>query len=165
MTLDAEDFIRNFLLHVLADGVMRVRHFGFLANRTKKHARPHCRKLLGLNPALPEIPKRSAQDLLLELTGLDLSRFPRGQNGMMILVGELPQISTLRPVGVLMKKTHSLLRPFRSQPALVARCACPRPGRLVRLREQLAPKPHCPVVITENLSASISTFTHLSIYR
>ena len=76
MPLDAEEFIRRFLLHVIPQGFMRVRHFGFLANRTKKHALPQCRKLLGLNPALPEIPKRSAQDLLLELTGIDLSRCP-----------------------------------------------------------------------------------------
>ena len=65
MTLDAEDFIHRFLLHVLPDGFMRIRHFGFLANCAKKHALSQCRKLLGLNPPLPEIPKRSAQELLL----------------------------------------------------------------------------------------------------
>ncbi len=89
ITLDAQEFIRRFLLHVLPDGFMRIRHFGFLANRAKKHALPQCRKLLGLNPALPEIPKRSAQDLLRELTGIDLSRCPRCQQGTMIVVGEL----------------------------------------------------------------------------
>jgi predicted Zn-ribbon and HTH transcriptional regulator len=97
MTLDAEEFIRRFLLHVLPDGFMRVRHFGFLANRTKKHALPQCRKLLGLNPALPQIPKKSAHDLLLELTGIDLSRCPRCQKGTMIVVGELPRISSSAP--------------------------------------------------------------------
>jgi hypothetical protein len=35
----------------------------------------------------------------------------------------------------------------------------------VRLREEVAAMPHCTMVITENLSVSISTFTHLSIYR
>jgi hypothetical protein len=90
MTLDAHEFIRRFLLHVLPDGFMRIRHFGFLANRSKKHALPQCRKLLGLNPALPQIPKRSAQDLLCELTGMDLSRCPSCKLGTMIVVGELP---------------------------------------------------------------------------
>ena len=89
MTLDAHEFIRRFLLHVLPDGFMRIRHFGFLANRIKKRALPQCRKLLGLGPALPEIPRRSAQDLLRELTGIDLSRCPRCQLGTMIVVGEL----------------------------------------------------------------------------
>ncbi|MGE5304010.1 MAG: IS91 family transposase [Alphaproteobacteria bacterium] len=90
MTLDAQEFIRRFLLHVLPDGFMRIRHFGFLANRTKKRALPQCRKLLGLSPALPKIPKRSAQDLLHELTGIDLSRCPSCKLGTMIVVGELP---------------------------------------------------------------------------
>ena len=93
MPLDAEEFIRRFLLHVLPDGFMRIRHFGFLANRSKKHALPQCRKLLGLNPALPEISKKSAHDLLLELTGIDLSRCPSCKHGTMIVITELPRIS------------------------------------------------------------------------
>ncbi len=92
MTLDAQEFIRRFLLHVLPDGFMRIRHFGFLANRAKKHALPQCRKLLGLSPALPEMPKRSAQDLLRELTGIDLSRCPRCQKGTLIVIGQLPKV-------------------------------------------------------------------------
>jgi hypothetical protein len=36
MTLDAHEFIRRFLLHVIPKGLMRVRHFGFLANRSKQ---------------------------------------------------------------------------------------------------------------------------------
>jgi len=90
MTVEAHEFIRRFLLHVLPDGFMRIRHFGFLANRAKEHAVPQCRKLLGLNPALPEIPKRSAQDLLRELTGIDLSRCPSCKHGTMLVVAELP---------------------------------------------------------------------------
>jgi hypothetical protein len=81
----------------LPDGFMRIRHFGFLANRAKKHALPHCRKLLGLNPALPEIPNRSAHDLLLELAGIDLNRCPRCQKGTMIVVAELPRRSCSAP--------------------------------------------------------------------
>ena len=93
LTLDAQEFIRRFLLHVLPDGFMRIRHFGFLANRAKKRALPQCRKLLGLNPALPQIPNSSAHDLLLELTGIDLSRCPSCHQGTMIVVGELTRIS------------------------------------------------------------------------
>ena len=29
MTLDADEFIRRFLLHVLPDGFQRIRHYGF----------------------------------------------------------------------------------------------------------------------------------------
>jgi predicted Zn-ribbon and HTH transcriptional regulator len=93
LVLDAHEFIRRFLLHVLPDGFMRIRHFGFLANRVKKLALPQCRKLLGLNPALPEIPKPSAHELLRELIGIDLSRCPSCKQGTMIIVAELPKIS------------------------------------------------------------------------
>ena len=63
MTLDAQEFIRRFLLHVLPEGFMRIRHFGFLANRAKKQALAQCRRLLKLDPALPQSPKESAKDL------------------------------------------------------------------------------------------------------
>ena len=76
MTLGAHEFIRRFLLHVLPDGFMRIRHFGFLANRSKKHLLPQCRKLLDLDPALPRYPTESAKDLLLRITGVDLFSLP-----------------------------------------------------------------------------------------
>jgi hypothetical protein len=94
LTLDAQEFIRRFLLHVLPDGFMRIRHFGFLANRSKKHALVQCRKLLNLDPVLPEIPKQSAKDLLHKLSGVDLSRCPSCQKGTLIVVAELPPSSS-----------------------------------------------------------------------
>src|SRR5271169_1327095 len=36
MTLDAVEFLRRFLLHILPSGLVRIRHFGFLANRVRK---------------------------------------------------------------------------------------------------------------------------------
>ncbi len=61
--LDAQEFIRRFLLHVLPEGFMRIRHFGFLANRSKKQALAQCRKLLKLAPAVPQSPILSAKKL------------------------------------------------------------------------------------------------------
>lgn len=90
MTLDAQEFIRRFLLHSLPDRFMRIRHFGFLANRSKKQALARCRKLLNLDPALPKSPVLSAKDWLLKITGVDLSRCPCCHEGTMIVVGELP---------------------------------------------------------------------------
>jgi len=46
MTLDADEFIRRFLLHVLPVGFQRVRHFGLLANRWKKLQLERCFQLL-----------------------------------------------------------------------------------------------------------------------
>jgi hypothetical protein len=50
MTLDAVEFIRRFLLHVLPVGMVRIRHFGFLANRVRKQKLEHCRALLATSP-------------------------------------------------------------------------------------------------------------------
>jgi Putative transposase/Transposase zinc-binding domain len=92
--LEAHEFIRRFLLHVLPEGFMRIRHFGFLANRSKKQALTQCRKLLGANPASLQSPSESAKDLLLRITGIDLNRCPSCHNGTLIVVAELPPISS-----------------------------------------------------------------------
>jgi hypothetical protein len=46
MTVTAEEFLRRFLLHVLPQGFVRIRFFGFLANRRRKTLLPLCRDLL-----------------------------------------------------------------------------------------------------------------------
>ena len=56
MTLDAVEFIRRFLLHILPAGFVRIRQFGFLANRARREKLELCRALLGA----PSAPPRSA---------------------------------------------------------------------------------------------------------
>jgi hypothetical protein len=46
MTVTMEEFLRRFLLHVLPHGFVRIRFFGFLANRRRKTLLPLCRQLL-----------------------------------------------------------------------------------------------------------------------
>lgn len=46
MTLDAVEFIRRFLLHILPGGFVRIRQFGFLANRVRRKKLALCRLLL-----------------------------------------------------------------------------------------------------------------------
>lgn len=55
MTLAAEEFIRRFLLHVLPKGLMRIRHYGWMANRCRTHCAALCRALLNAEPP-PETP-------------------------------------------------------------------------------------------------------------
>jgi hypothetical protein len=43
MSLDAVEFIRRFLLHVLPSGFVKIRHFGLLANRNRRQALTLCR--------------------------------------------------------------------------------------------------------------------------
>lgn len=50
LTLEATEFIRRFLLHVLPAGFVRIRSFGFLANRCRKPHLELCHRLLGSPP-------------------------------------------------------------------------------------------------------------------
>ena len=40
MTLDADEFIRRFLLHVLPDRFVKIRHYGLLGNRCRRDEDP-----------------------------------------------------------------------------------------------------------------------------
>jgi hypothetical protein len=53
MTLPAEEFIRRFLLHVLPSGFVKVRHFGFLANRSRRDNVLLSRQLLAASSTGP----------------------------------------------------------------------------------------------------------------
>ncbi len=46
MSLDAVEFIRRFLMHVLPSGFVKIRHFGFLSNRNRRAMVALCRELL-----------------------------------------------------------------------------------------------------------------------
>jgi hypothetical protein len=91
MALHVDEFIRRFLLHVLPSGFMRVRHFGFLANRSRKQKLDRCRQLLGLQPT-PSV-RKSARQLMLEITGLDLARCPACRVGTLVIRGQLPSLA------------------------------------------------------------------------
>jgi hypothetical protein len=54
MTLDAHEFLRRFLLHVLPKGLMRIRTFGFLANRCVAEKLTLCRQLLAAEPVMAD---------------------------------------------------------------------------------------------------------------
>ena len=84
MTLEADEFLRRFLLHVVPRGFMRIRHFGLLANRTRRAAVGRCRALLG-QPPPDAIPVESPHALLRRLTGVDLAICPVCGEGHMHL--------------------------------------------------------------------------------
>ena len=50
MTLALDEFLRRFLLHLLPEGFVRIRNFGFLANRKRATTLPLCFQLLGAAP-------------------------------------------------------------------------------------------------------------------
>jgi len=51
MTLAAEEFIRRFLLHVLPKGLVRIRYYGWMANRCRQQSAELCRTLLDADAA------------------------------------------------------------------------------------------------------------------
>ena len=59
MTLGADEFIRRFLLHVLPCGLHRIRHYGLLANASRKASLALLRTLLG-QPNTPPITTENA---------------------------------------------------------------------------------------------------------
>src|ERR1700722_10486678 len=66
MTVSRDEFLRRFLLHLLPKGFVRIRHFGFLANRRRATTLPLCFQLLRSAPAPQAIQQActaSANDL------------------------------------------------------------------------------------------------------
>ena len=59
MTLAAVEFLRRFLQHVLPERFVRIRHYGFLANRARNEKLPLCRRLImratGQNISSPDL--------------------------------------------------------------------------------------------------------------
>jgi len=55
MSLIGIEFLRRFFLHVLPKGFVRIRHFGFLANRFRAERLVLCQQLLSSDSPMPSI--------------------------------------------------------------------------------------------------------------
>jgi len=91
MTLDADEFIRRFLLHVLPKGLIKIRYFGFLAHTNKKKDVALIRKLIDPDATLPEKIQETISEMMLRLTGIDISCCPKCKKGKMIRIRKLPK--------------------------------------------------------------------------
>jgi len=85
MRLEASEFIRRFMLHVLPEKFVKIRYYGLLANRKSNKMLSQCRRLL----ADPMGPKNTNdtetwQELLLRACGMDLITCPFCKKGRMI---------------------------------------------------------------------------------
>ena len=90
MTLDVQEFRRRFLLHILPSGLMRIRHYGLLANATRRDHLARCRQLLDDTHEQPDQPvptaSRQRPDPLFDH---DSYRCPRCRTGRLVLIGLL----------------------------------------------------------------------------
>jgi len=78
MTLSLDEFLRRFLLHLLPDGFVRIRHFGFLANRQRATLLPLCFQLLSSAP-------QTEQDTSGVKNANDLWRCPKCAGPMVVV--------------------------------------------------------------------------------
>jgi hypothetical protein len=76
LDLDADEFLRRLLLHVVPDGFVRIRHVGLLAHRRRAAPLARCRTLLAQAPLPPLARPESVRAVLLRVTGLDIDRCP-----------------------------------------------------------------------------------------
>jgi len=82
LTLEATEFIRRFLLHILPRGFVRIRQFGFLANRARGKQLALCRALLGAVPPT----KPTVLDNRCKVEEQDDKRCPACKVGRMVLI-------------------------------------------------------------------------------
>ena len=78
LTLSLDEFLRRFLLHVLPKGFVRIRNFGFLANRRRATLLPLCFHLLGSAP-------QTEQDISGSKDSSDLWRCPKCGGPMKVI--------------------------------------------------------------------------------
>jgi len=83
MTLDADEFIRRFLIHVLPDGFHRIRHYGLFANANRANNIALARRLLGVPDPAPA--NRASDDAETGRQGEDCNACPCCGGRMLIV--------------------------------------------------------------------------------
>ena len=85
MALPGEEFLRRFLLHVLPKGLMRIRHYGYLANRVRVKQLTHIRQRLAMHSQSDTLTDKPAS------IGSECrkDRCPKCKSGYLHLVGEI----------------------------------------------------------------------------
>ena len=96
ITISAVEFIRRFLLHSLPNGFVRIRHYGFLANRNRMAHLKTIRRLLKM-PTHGLTMKASLEEMMLHLTGIDITICPCCNKGKMQLLAEIPRYRARAP--------------------------------------------------------------------
>lgn len=74
LTLDAMEFMRRFMQHVLPSGFQRIRYYGIFSNCNRKTKLQLCLRLT--HTAIKPKVKLSAKELIMKLTGKDISKCP-----------------------------------------------------------------------------------------
>ena len=89
LALQPAEFIRRFLLHVLPAGFMRIRHYGLIANRTKKAKLAAARAALDHLPAAQPQQPESVEAFWLRVARLDIHQCAHCHAGRMVIIGAI----------------------------------------------------------------------------
>ena len=100
ITISAVEFIRRFLLHSLPKGFVRIRHYGFLANRNRAKNLKTVRLLMGLAESAPEH-IRPLEEIMQKLLGIDITICPCCNKGKMQFYAEIPPCRARGPDSLL----------------------------------------------------------------
>ena len=94
MSIEAGEFIRRFLLHVLPDGFQKIRYFGFMANRARAANLALCRNLIPDSVhAAPALEVKDWTERYSQLTGEDITLCPACKRGRLIPRQNLPPLT------------------------------------------------------------------------
>ncbi len=96
LTVTAVEFIRRFLLHSLPRRFVRIRHYGFLANRNRSANLAAIRQLMGLIDPIDKA-VATVESMMQHLTGMDITVCPSCKKGKMQLYREIPKGSARTP--------------------------------------------------------------------
>jgi hypothetical protein len=101
MRLEAFEFIRRFLLHVLPGNFYKIRYYGIWSSRNRKTKLKHCQELLGVTTAPEALPSAAFnwEDWLCELTGIDPRVCPKCGKGRMVTREILPAVKVVPKTG------------------------------------------------------------------
>jgi hypothetical protein len=76
VTMKGVEFIRRFLMHILPKGLVKIRHYGLLANRNKKTKLKLCRKLTNSPTYKPIFTGLSTIEIVSIIAGKDVTICP-----------------------------------------------------------------------------------------
>ena len=96
ITISAVEFIRRFLLHSLPRRFVKIRHYGFLANRNRTKNLKKIRLIMGLSEsAVKDI--LPLEEMMQKYTGIDISICPCCNEGKIQLYDEIPRARARAP--------------------------------------------------------------------
>jgi hypothetical protein len=100
MRLEAHEFLRRFLLHVLPAGFMRIRHYGILANRTKSAMLAAAREALNAPAPAQPVARESVEAFWLRIARRDIHLCSYCGTGRMIVIDTIAPPHTPTPYPV-----------------------------------------------------------------